>query len=239
MVIRLAGFSWRGVAAASVLAAAGSATAESASGDCNGVDFDARKPIVVSRVTAASARLYYVKSAWEDASCPADTGACRRAAYLMPGDLVLTGRTLGSYTCIAYQSPRDRKQVWTNGWVASAHLAPVPASRASRPADWAGTWSHAGGEITIRQGDKGTLTIEGIQAYPAAQNVHTGVIGAKATPADDILAFADDGTTPFDQAQEGDCQVRMQRLEKLLVVEDNGACGGSMVTFTGFFQRKR
>ena len=41
-----------------------------------------------------------------------------------------------------------------------------------------------------------------------------------------------------DQAKEGDCQVRMQRFGNLLLVEDNGACGGIMVTFTGFYRRK-
>jgi hypothetical protein len=30
----------------------------------------------------------------------------------------------------------------------------------------------------------------------------------------------------------------MQLIAKLLVVEDNGACGGIMVTFTGFYRRK-
>jgi hypothetical protein len=30
----------------------------------------------------------------------------------------------------------------------------------------------------------------------------------------------------------------MQRIAELLVVEDNGRCGGSMVTFTGFYRRK-
>jgi hypothetical protein len=30
----------------------------------------------------------------------------------------------------------------------------------------------------------------------------------------------------------------MQRVEALLVVEDNGGCGGALVTFTGFYRRK-
>ena len=58
------------------------------------------------------------------------------------------------------------------------------------------------------------------------------------TPAGDMLAFADDGKVPFDQAKQAECQVRMQRLGNLLLVEDNGGCGGIMVTFTGFYRRK-
>jgi hypothetical protein len=30
----------------------------------------------------------------------------------------------------------------------------------------------------------------------------------------------------------------MQRIDALLVVEDNGGCGGELVTFTGFYRRK-
>jgi hypothetical protein len=30
----------------------------------------------------------------------------------------------------------------------------------------------------------------------------------------------------------------MQRIGALLLVEDNGACGGSMVTFTGLYRRR-
>jgi hypothetical protein len=101
------------------------------------------------------------------------------------------------------------------------------------------TWSHPGGEITISRGKQGKLRIEGLQVYPAALNAHTGVLGAEAKPADGILAFAEDGTTPFDKAEEGDCQVRMQRFGALLVVEDNGYCGGSAVTFTGFYRHER
>jgi hypothetical protein len=31
----------------------------------------------------------------------------------------------------------------------------------------------------------------------------------------------------------------MQRIAEFLVVEDNEHCGGSMVTFTGFYRRAR
>jgi len=215
-----------------------SAQSASAPGDCTGIDFDRDNPIVVSRVVTTAPKAFYVKSAWEDAACPTDTPACRRKAYLVPGDLVLTGRRNGPFTCIAYQSPGARKSVWTNGWMRSSSLAPVTPSPAPRLADWVGTWQHAMGEITIAAGKRGKLTIDGIQAYKAAQNVHTGVLNAEAVPAGDMLVFADDGSTPFDQARDAECQVRMQRIGGLLVVEDNGGCGGSMVTFTGLYRRK-
>jgi hypothetical protein len=43
---------------------------------------------------------------------------------------VLTGRTQGAFTCVAYQSFHRRKQNWTTGWLPTSSLAPVePSSR--------------------------------------------------------------------------------------------------------------
>jgi hypothetical protein len=80
--------------------------------------------------------------------------------------------------------------------------------------------------------------IGGEHVYPAAQNVHTGAIGAEVKPEGTYLAFAEDGTKDFDKASDGDCQVRMQRVGEFLAVEDNGQCGGVMVTFTGLYRRQ-
>ena len=81
-----------------VLAAAFMAAPAAAVADpeyCHGVDFDTKRPLVVSRVTAP-ARVYFVRGADENASCPSDAPACRRPDYLVPGDLVLTGKTQGA-----------------------------------------------------------------------------------------------------------------------------------------------
>ena len=107
-----------------------------------------------------------------------------------------------------------------------------------KAADWIGSWSHPGGTISITRGDRGKLSVEGEQTYPAAQNVHSGVIGAAVVPAQGMIAFADDGSVPFEAAEEGQCLVRMQRVGPWLLVEDNMQCGGSMVTFTGLYRRE-
>ena len=52
-----------------------------------------------------------------------------------------------------------------------------------------------------------------------------------------MIAFAEDGSVRFDQAEEGQCLVRMQRVGTWLLVEDSMQCGGSMVTFTGLYRR--
>ena len=81
------------------------------------------------------------------------------------------------------------------------------------------------------------MSIEGEQIYPAAGGAHSGVLVAAAVPAQNMIAFADDGSTPFEKAEEGQCLVRIQRVGAWLLVEDNMQCGGSMVTFTGLYRR--
>ena len=65
-------------------------------------------------------------------------------------------------------------------------------------------------------------------------------IDAAAKPANGLLEFADDGSVPFNKESDdkGSCLVRMQRVEALLVVEDNNAAAARMVTFTGFYRKK-
>ncbi len=209
-------------------------------GDCLGIGFDVTHPVPIAKIIADRPQVHFVKNASDDAACPAEREGCEQPNYLVPGDLLLVGKTRGAYSCVSYQSAADRTQRWTVGWLPSASLTPVQPARAPQMADWIGRWIHAGGTITISRGRRGSLRIRGEHVYPAAQNVHSGVIGANAKPAHGLIQFADDGTTSFDaaSAEVGNCLVRMQRIAELLVVEDNNHCGGSMVTFTGFYRRK-
>jgi hypothetical protein len=215
-----------------------------APGDCLGVDFDPQHPVAIGKVTAANPRVYFVKNATDDAACPAGSAACREKAYLVPGNLTLVGKgflgkTDGVYTCVSYESANAKKVSWTNGWLPAASLTPVAPAAAPARADWIGNWVHASGTLAITGGAGGALAVHGEAFYAAAQDVHTGVIDATATPAQSLLEFADDGSAPWDKAlAAATCLVRMQRVGALLVVEDNGGCGGAMVTFTGFYRRK-
>ncbi len=219
------------------LAAALPAAAQEAAGDCTGFAFDAKKPVVLSRITTAAPRTYFIRGRSDDAACPADTAACRSRAYLVPGDLVLTGATSGAFTCATYPSLKSGGLL--SGWIASASIAAAAPAPAPQPADWTGTWRQPGGKIVIKPAKSGKLAIAGEHSYPVAGGVRSTQIDATAAPAGGILAFADDGATPFDKAAEGTCLLRMQRIDALLVVEDNFQCGDGMVSFTGVYQRGR
>jgi hypothetical protein len=210
--------------------------------NCNGVDWNDKQVLVVAQVTAAH-RVNFIKSPYDDdftaASCPAATDACRKTSYLVPKDLVMAGKTRGDFTCVAYQSPSGKKRNWTRGWLPSGALTPLTPMSSPQAADWIGSWQIPGGNIEIKRGDGGKLHVAGEMIVPGAQDVHSGVIGAQVMPGKDTLAFVDDGDIPFEQQNEGECRVRMQRIGALLMVEDNGGCGGVGVTFSGLYHRKK
>ena len=94
------------------------ALADSGPNACRGVDFDMKRPLAASRISVRP-HVNFVKGSDDDAACPADKDACRKKAYLVPGDIVLTGRAQGAFTCASYQSLHTRKQNWTVGWLPS------------------------------------------------------------------------------------------------------------------------
>jgi hypothetical protein len=208
--------------------------------NCNGVKWDDKRALAVSKVTAKP-RVNFIKSPYDDDFKAAETEACRLKSYLVTGDLVLTGKTRGAFTCVVFQSQRSKKRpVWTLGWLPSTALTPVAPMAAPKMSDWIGTWEQPHGSVEIKKGEGGKLQVEGLMVVPTARDAHTGVIQAVATPKDDTIAFVDDGSIAFDTVggQGGECRVRMQRVGALLMVEDNSGCGGAGVTFTGLYWRK-
>src|SRR5215831_7575935 len=113
--------------------------------NCIGIEWDDKRALVVQKVTAKP-RVNFIKSPYDDdlkaETCPADTEVCRKKSYLVTGDLVLTGKTLGAFTCISYQV---KKNIWATGWLPSAALTPVAPLPSPKISDWLGTWYHPGG----------------------------------------------------------------------------------------------
>ncbi|ABQ39323.1 hypothetical protein [Bradyrhizobium sp. BTAi1] len=210
--------------------------------NCTGIGWDDARPLTVARVTGQP-RVNFVKSPYDDdfkaASCPAPTEACRKKSYLVSDDWVLVGRTRGNFTCVTYQPPRTKSQTWARGWLPRAALAPVAPMAAPTLSDWTGSWVHPGGQLTIKAAGGGRLRIEGDQVVPAGRDLNNGSIAATAQPKGGVIAFVEDGTTPFEQPNGADeCRVRLQRIGALLLVEDNNDCGGAGVSFTGLYHRR-
>ena len=157
--------------------------------DCHWISgFDAKRPLVASKVTVK--RAYFMKSAGDIASCPAEDAACQSKAFLVRGDVVLMGKTLGPYTCVAYLSARDPKQFLTAGWIRSSVLSPVAPNPSSKPRDWIGSWRsrQTGNHITISLGKRGSFIIRGEEPLLSKYNPQPFLQGVEATPAAGILA---------------------------------------------------
>src|SRR6516162_5135987 len=80
-------------------------------------------------------QVHFVKNASDAAACPAEHEGCEHPSYLVPGDLLLVGKSRGAFSCASYQSAADRRQNWTVGWLPSASLTPVQPARALRTAN--------------------------------------------------------------------------------------------------------
>src|SRR5262245_56566980 len=168
--------------------------------NCNGAEWDDTLNPIVSRVSAQP-RVNCIKSPYDDdfraETCPAATIACRKNSYLVTGDLVLVGRTRGEFACVTYQSRRDKKPIFTTGWLPSSALTPVPPTPAPQIKDWIGVWDQHYGSIEIKRGGVGgKLQIDGEMAVAGAEDVHNGVIKAQAMPDKDSITFQDDGSVP-------------------------------------------
>jgi hypothetical protein len=206
--------------------------------NCTGADWDDKRVLVVSKVTVKP-RVNFIKSPYDDdfkaESCPAATTACRKKSYLVTGDLVLTGRTRGEFTCVSYHSPLSNKRTWITGWLSSAALTPVLPMHSSKTSDWAGNWRQGnyvgGGLVEIKPDGNGKLHVDAEILLPTARDFHNGAFQGDATWEGDTLSFAD--------SYDDGCRVRMQRIGRWLLVWDNGGCGGAGVTFTGLYRRTK
>lgn len=208
--------------------------------NCFALDYDKNAPIAVAKIVGSDAKAHFIKSAADDKSCPAATQTCERKAYLRPGDVVMTGRAFGAFTCVSYVNAKQKE---TTGWIATSALEPRLPLSAPKMSDWLGKWHSRRdtmqGDIEITRGKRGSLDVRGEATYAVTRdNVRTGDFAI-----DDLApnvathAFVAGGEKPFEKAGEGDCAVRMSRIDQFLLVEDNGYCGGMAVTFTGLYQR--
>ena len=192
------------------------------------------------RVVDTAVRSHFYRGSGERKDCPAAGAPCRTQAYVVRGDRIFVAppRSPG-FVCAAFVSPRG---VVTAGWLEEWTLEMQP-SAPPRLADRVGKWSSLDSTIVIKRGKAaGSLSLDGESFSKRSQTVNTGEFSVEnVKPAENALAFAEkDGeTVPIAQADKTSCALTMALLRDVLVVNDNGNCGGLGVYFTGFYRRKR
>lgn len=164
--------------------------------------------------------------------CPTDEAACRSKAFVLPGDLVVTGRSYKGYRCILY---RDQKNVaGSAGYVPESRLQAQPAASVTQK-DWLGEWRMGDDSITLRaRGDK--LSASGEAYWPSANpslkerpgGPNIGEMSGVAAPKGNQVAFID---------SEDECHVSLTLLPPFLLARDNNRCGGMNVRFSGVYLR--
>lgn len=217
---------------------AGAAVAQSASGHCEPAEYGDQ--LAVARVSKAQSKVNFISGVHDNKACPGVTDACRMRQFLMAGDVVMTGRTHEGFVCATYV---NAKGVETSGWLpakALETLAPQPITSA----DWLGTWRRIEATIRIKPAGPGAIDVDGEAAWGSHDpervkrgSVRSGVLTGKVKPDGDKLFMSDEAATSFEAVKDG-CAVRMRRLARYLLVEDNSQCGGINVTFSGLYVRR-
>ncbi|MCG7393988.1 hypothetical protein MHY87_13840 [Microvirga sp. ACRRW] len=204
-------------------------------------------PIALGRVNNLSARVHFLKNPIlkADAACPNMSAACQEKAYLVPGDEVVIIGTKGDFICASYATKQGRV---IDSWLPRSAISVVPDLPPVNTKDWIGRWQSGSEQsIVIEQIDKaGVLSIKGDASWGAGDPervkrgaVHVGSLEGEMKPEGAVLSFGmgENGTLPYDQADEVDCKVQMQRLGPYLLVKDNRMCGGLNVSFTSVYRR--
>jgi hypothetical protein len=165
--------------------------------------------------------------------CPGPAAACRQRAYVVAGDRLLTGRRRGEYVCAFFAN----RGGGSAGWVERARLGPLPVDAAPPPRAWVGRWADGDDTIALSL-EHGALVADGNAYWPSAApplaqfpgGPNLGELSGTAKPKANRVVFAD--------ADPQGCSASLTLIGDFLVVDDNQACGGHNVSFSGVYRRK-
>ncbi len=211
---------------------------------CAGVALgSAQEKILLARVAETTGKLNFLAGPGKrPPACPSPESACKLKAFLVPGDDVLVNEAEGPYSCATFKSQRG---VETSGFLPRAALQFLPPEPVALQ-QWQGKWRRdAEAEIILKvRGD--LLKVSGDASWGSFDPqrvkrgaVHTGELDGEGKPRDQTLAIGyDPESSGLPPAQDGaDCAARLMLFGRYLTVEDNGACGGLNVSFTGIYVR--
>lgn len=238
-MIRAASF-----ALAVVVAGAGGAVpgahAQTPSGDCLPAVFGDK--LAVARVVKSRGRVHFFNGAAARKTCPRLSAECRTTTYLVGGDVVLTSDRRDGFVCVTYANSQGRD---TGGWMPADALEAVSQDGIAVPSGWTGEWRRIEAQINIKPSSGGAIAIDGSATWGGNDpgrvkrgTVRSGAVSAVARPSGDTVFFTEGNASSFDSAGKDTCAVRMRRIAQYMLVEDNDACGGINVSFSGIYVRK-
>lgn len=227
-------------AAAAAGLTASSVHPQTLSGDCLPAVFGDK--LSVARVIKSRPRVHFFNGAASRKNCPRLSAECRTTTYLVGGDVVLTSEKRSDFVCVTYANAQGRD---TGGWMPADALEPVAQERVAVPGGWVGEWRRIEAQITIKPSGAGAIAIDGSATWGGNDpgrvkrgTVRSGAVSAVAKPSGDTVFFTEGNASSFDSAGKDTCAVRMRRIAQYMLVEDNDACGGINVSFSGIYVRR-
>lgn len=199
-------------------------------GACRNGAFPTEQSDFAVALVAGDARLYLLG---DSDGCPAKgEPACRQRSYVVGGDTLVTGRTLGGYRCAFYPNTVGGSA----GWVDVRRLQPLPARAAPTLRDWVGHWYDGDNTLDLRMQD-GQLAVTGEAFWPSAKPTPQRPYGPNLGQVD-AVARPDGAKVYFSDSDDAGCKLQAQWLGDYMVVSDNAECGGMNVRFNGVYRRQ-
>jgi hypothetical protein len=211
------------------LLAASASRAQPVDLSCSNGSFPTERAVGLAKVSGGE-RLVFLK---DSDGCPNAQASCLQRAYVVGGDQLLTGRTYGAYICAFYPSPGGGSA----GWVPSARLSALPVDASPPLTAWTGHWANIDDTIDLKV--KGAaLEADGNAYWPSAHpsasqfpgGPNVGDLSGSATPEGNVVVFTDN--------DPNGCTATATLVGTLLVVADNGGCGGQNVSFSAVYKRR-
>jgi len=217
------------VLASAIVCAAAAARAQAPDETCRNGSFPTDETTIGRAQVIGQGRIRLLN---DDNGCPAAAAKCNGPTSVSPGATLLTGHGLKTYVCAFDPVSGDA------GYVEAARLRALPVDAAPALQAWVGRWRE--GDDSIQLAAKGAaLTVDGAAYWPSAHpsardypgGPNEGDLSGAAKPNGNVVTFAD-ATDP--QA----CSATLRLIGDVMVVADNGACGGMNVTFSGVYRRR-
>lgn len=224
-----------------------SGSAGAASRDCTSSALFGTEDFPVFRVTAE--RLHFAASPGVAApDCPSRAENCRTGAFVVAGNEVLvTWPAVDGFVCAHFVSPEGRT---TSGWLDKAALRIQGDSRVRvDSAEAYGRWVNglADASIRIAPGGPGYVLVEG-EATRGPPSYNSGAFAGPAYtgegprgPVAGYEAGHYHGERPARTPPAPDtsgCRIRFRFAGHYLLVDDNDACGGNGVSFSGIYAKQ-
>lgn len=204
------------------------AMAQADDGSCRNGMFGEENGSFGLGTVAASGQTHFV---YDMQGCPNATNKCRLPSYVVKGDKVVTGRTIGDYLCVYFPN----KGGGTAGWVMSSRISPLPIPKSPPASAWVGSWSDDGNPEVRFYIKRGRLMAHGYAAWPSFNPP------LKEFPGGPNVGEIDEAVrTSGNHALAAECNITFTLLGEYMVGADpDRQCGGMNVAFTAVYKRSK